>query len=158
MNKIRAIAAAAGLVVAGFANAGLNRVGPTNLPSPAGHGFPTWYQDNNGMVLDLCLPDLADAGNAQALACFLPFNPPATGFVFPKLFPDEMFYFNAGSSIATGGWEKCPARDRAGRRIRQCGTRGERPDGVRPCSYRCGRAVSRHLHGAAPVWCEHSRR
>ena len=103
MHKIRVIAAATALVVAGSASAGLHRVGPTNLPSPAGHGFPTWYQDNNGMVLDLCLPDLADAGNAQALACFLPFNPPSTGFVFPTLFPDEMFYFNAGAGISTGG-------------------------------------------------------
>ena len=88
---------ATALVVASFsAHADLARVGPTNVPSPAGHGFPNWYQDLNGTVLDLCLPNANDPGAAQQNACLLvgpglP-NPP---YSFPNNFPDEGFYFNA---------------------------------------------------------------
>lgn len=103
MRKMRAIAAAAALVAAGSAFAGLNRVGPANLPAPPGHGFPTWYQDFNGMTLDLCLPDLNDPESAQATACLVPFNPPAGGYVFPTNFPDEAFYFNAGAGLTLPG-------------------------------------------------------
>jgi len=45
--------------------ADLARVGPTNLPSPAEHGFPTGCQDFNATVLD---PSLADANNHGAFA------------------------------------------------------------------------------------------
>ena len=44
------------LALASSASADLNRVGPANVPAPPGNGFPAWYQDLNGMVLDLCLP------------------------------------------------------------------------------------------------------
>jgi len=80
------------------AHADLARVGPANLPSPAGHGFPLWYQDLNGMVLDLCLPDANDPGAAQQNACLL-VGPglPDPPYSFPNNFPDEAFYFNATS-------------------------------------------------------------
>ena len=46
MTQFTRIAAAAALLtVSGAAFADLNRVGPANLPSPPGHGFPAWYQD-----------------------------------------------------------------------------------------------------------------
>jgi hypothetical protein len=95
------------LVAASFsAHADLARVGPSNLPSPAGHGFPLWYQDQNGMVLDLCLPNASDSGAAQQNACLLvgpglP-NPP---YSFPTNFPDETFYFNATSVMDMPGGE-----------------------------------------------------
>jgi hypothetical protein len=82
------------------ANADLARVGPTNLPSPAGHGFPNWYQDLNGTVLDLCLPNASDPGAAQQNACLL-VGPglPDPPYSFPNNFPDEAFYFNATSLL-----------------------------------------------------------
>ena len=76
------------------AQANLNAVGPANVPSPPGHGFPLWYQDESGTVLDLCLPNASDTG-AQQDACLLAgigINPP---YVFPTNFPDESFYLRA---------------------------------------------------------------
>ncbi|WP_201493849.1 Ig-like domain-containing protein, partial [Rubrivivax sp. A210] len=70
----------------------LARVGPTNLPSPAGHGFPLWYQDATGLVLDLCLPNAADPGGLQGLVCLMETAPP---YNFPATFPGESFYFRA---------------------------------------------------------------
>ncbi len=97
--KTKHIAIAIALAAASLsAHADLARVGPTNLPSPAGHGFPIWYQDLNGMVLDLCLPDASDPGALQQNACLL-VGPglPDPPYSFPTNFPDEAFYFNATS-------------------------------------------------------------
>ncbi|MGZ8237455.1 MAG: Ig-like domain-containing protein [Methylobacter sp.] len=89
------------------ANADLARVGPTNLPSPAGHGFPNWYQDLNGTVLDLCLPNASDPGAAQQNACLL-VGPglPDPPYSFPNNFPDEAFYFNATSLLDMPGGKR----------------------------------------------------
>lgn len=78
------------------AHADLARVGPSNAPSPPGHGFPRWYQDLNGLVLDLCLPDANDPGALQQTACLL--GPPNPPYTFPTNFPDESFYFRAVSA------------------------------------------------------------
>ncbi|TAK59660.1 hypothetical protein [Methylobacter sp.] len=88
-------------------HADLARVGPTNLPSPTGHGFPNWYQDLNGTVLDLCLPDANDFGAAQQNACLL-VGPglPDPPYSFPNNFPDEAFYFNASSLIDMPGGKR----------------------------------------------------
>lgn len=67
-------------------DAHLQVVGPV---SPE-NGFPVWYQDANGMTLELCLDDAAQ--------CLLPIAPP---FTFPTVFPDEAFYFAAGASMPT---------------------------------------------------------
>jgi hypothetical protein len=84
------------------ANADLARVGPSNVPSPPGYGFPLWYQDLNGTVLDLCLPDASDPGNAQQNACLLTgAELPQPPYSFPDNFPDEAFYFNATSVMDT---------------------------------------------------------
>jgi hypothetical protein len=64
------------------------------VPSPPGNGFPFWYQDLNGLVLDQCLTDATDPGALQQTACLLTTPPPYT---FPTLFPPEMFYFRAVS-------------------------------------------------------------
>jgi hypothetical protein len=61
-------AAAAMLALASAASADLNRVGPTN-PS---NGFPLWYQDLSGQVLDICIPtanDSTDPAQLQEKAC-----------------------------------------------------------------------------------------
>jgi hypothetical protein len=72
--------------------ADLARVGPTS----AANGFPLWYQDKQGTVLDLCLPNGTNA--AQQAAClFAPPNP-TQAYAFPTNFPDEAFYFDVSSS------------------------------------------------------------
>jgi hypothetical protein len=100
MKTKHTIAAIALSTLSLSANADLARVGPTNLPSPAGHGFPNWYQDLNGTVLDLCLPNASDPGAAQQNACLL-VGPglPDPPYSFPNNFPDEAFYFNATSLL-----------------------------------------------------------
>lgn len=68
--------------------ADLARVGPTS----AANGFPLWYQDKQGTVLDLCLPNGTDA--AQQAAClFAPPNP-TQAYAFPNNFPDEAFFYD----------------------------------------------------------------
>lgn len=103
-------AAAASISVSALAD--LARVGPTDAPAPPGHGFPFWYQDLKGLVLDLCLPDANDllAGapqgqRAQETACLLGPPQPEAPFTFPTKFPDESFYFRAVSDPIdmTGG-------------------------------------------------------
>jgi len=102
MKQLMRVTAILSMVaLAGAAQADLNRVGPANVPSPPGHGFPAWYQDLNGLTLDFCLPDAVDPGQAQQSACLLlgtlaaPLpNPP---FVFPTNYPEEIFYYRAVS-------------------------------------------------------------
>ncbi|MFL5263863.1 MAG: Ig-like domain-containing protein [Anaeromyxobacteraceae bacterium] len=99
----RAAAVLLTIALASAAQADLNRVGPTALPSPPQNGFPAWYQDLNGTVLDLCIPDSADPGGLQAAACLL--TPgggiPTPPYVFPTNYPDEIFLFRATSDVAT---------------------------------------------------------
>lgn len=89
------------------AHADLARVGPVDAPSPAGHGFPKWYQDLNGMVLDLCLPDASDPGAGQQNACLL-VGPglPDPPYSFPTNFPEEAFYFNATALMDLPGGKR----------------------------------------------------
>ena len=97
MNKksgARLFLAALILSFASSVLADLARVGPIDTPSPPGNGFPKWYQDLNGLVLDLCMPDATDPGALQQTACLLETNPPYT---FPTSFPEEAFYFRAVS-------------------------------------------------------------
>ncbi len=49
-----------GVLMAAGAQADLARLGPTNTPSPPGHGFPLWYQDLGGTVLELVLRSRRD--------------------------------------------------------------------------------------------------
>jgi hypothetical protein len=80
------------------ASAELARVGPSNVPSPPGHGFPLWYQDTSGLVLDICNPTT----QAQVTPCLLapaPGAPPPTlPFIFPTNWPDEQFWYAWGAS------------------------------------------------------------
>jgi len=94
----RALAVLSAVVFSTSSMADLARVGPVD---PA-NGFPTWYQDLSGLVLDKCFPTagVADAGSAQQNACLLTFPGPYT---FPTQFPDEFFYFRAVSDAITVG-------------------------------------------------------
>jgi hypothetical protein len=97
-------AAAAMLALASAASADLNRVGPTN-PS---NGFPLWYQDLSGQVLDICIPtanDSTDPTQLQEKACQL-VRPPTPPYVFPSNFPGEVFYMRAISQLSPSGATK----------------------------------------------------
>ena len=81
------------------ANADLVQKGPVNLAT----GYPTWYQDDNGLVLDLCLPSASDTDQSQQSACLLTdigIEPP---YSIPGNFPDESFYFRATTLLDTSG-------------------------------------------------------
>jgi hypothetical protein len=94
------------VVLASVAQADLNRVGPSNVPSPPGHGFPLWYQDLNGAVLDLCLPNASDPGLLQETACLLA-RPPTPPYAFPTNFPEEIFYHRVVSApLATSATKR----------------------------------------------------
>lgn len=95
----RVAAALSMLALASASRADLNRVGPANVPSPPGHGFPAWYQDLNGLTLDFCLPDANDPGQLQQTACLLVgAGLPTPPYAFPASFPDEVFYYRAVSA------------------------------------------------------------
>ena len=73
---------------------------PTNRSAPSGHGFPAWYQDLNGTVLDLCIPTATAAQDPEGLqetACLLA-APPALPYIFPTNFPDEVFFHRGVSA------------------------------------------------------------
>lgn len=92
---------------ASSAHAVLYRVGPTDVPSPPGTGYPFWYQDFNGLALDLCLPTNQAQLDAGACLILPPAQDPAAGLnlpiVFPTNFPDEAFWWNSGGVIDFGG-------------------------------------------------------
>jgi hypothetical protein len=46
------------LASAQVAIAGLTAVGPVNPVAAPGNGFPMWYKDLNGVILDLPIPPL----------------------------------------------------------------------------------------------------
>lgn len=94
----RALTLLGATIVSTSSLADLARVGPVDTAN----GFPRWYQDLNGLVLDKCFPSagVVDTGAAQQNACLLTFPGPYT---FPTQFPDEFFYFRAVSDAFTVG-------------------------------------------------------
>lgn len=127
MNKIikRAIT---GLTVAAGATAMfaplsslavLQRQGPVD---PA-HGFPAWYQDRNGIALELCTVNAADATTNALLInagqCAIGNAPAPDGLqagpeVFPTNFVTEHFYTLAGGALTTAGLRKAGGTIAAG--------------------------------------------
>ena len=105
-NAKRLPAATAVLLLVGavpLSQAALNAVDPG--PYLAANGFfPAWYQDTNGVALDLCL---SPAVSINGSMCVLLPNPgifdPAEPILFPSNFPDESFWFTADASIVAGG-------------------------------------------------------
>ena len=97
MNKvIKHLMLASGLIVAGVGNAtaGLERVGPNDTEN----GYPLWYQDTQGLVLDLCIPK----SDLQLAAC-LADQPPSYPFVFPNNWSDEFFWYGADAALDLDG-------------------------------------------------------
>src|SRR3954468_13708820 len=70
---------------------GLIAVGPVS----GDNGFPAWYEDSNHLRVELCLDD------TNPLCGFLPGDVPNPNqpISFPDNFPEEAFYFLAGSSL-----------------------------------------------------------
>ncbi|HEY9391071.1 MAG TPA: hypothetical protein VIR27_15070 [Mycobacteriales bacterium] len=56
-------------------------------------GFPTWYEDSNGLRLQHCLDGTLLCGAAEA-----PLPNPNEPLSFPDNFPEESFYYSATSS------------------------------------------------------------
>ena len=90
-------------VYASSVQAELFRVGPLDLPSPPGHGYPQWYQDSNGLALDLCVPQTLNQLD-PCLATPAPGDPlPTLPYTFPDNWSDEFFWFGAEALIDLGG-------------------------------------------------------
>ncbi len=93
------------------ARAELNAVDPGSYLGANGF-FAGWYQDTNGIGLDLCLSSAniaagAVPGGVGGAACTLlpniPIYDPALPLAFPTNFPDESFWFMADSVFTAGG-------------------------------------------------------
>jgi hypothetical protein len=99
--KLRTIAFSIAAALLGqAAHAVLERTGPIDTAN----GFPRWYMDTTGLNFELCLPQ-TQAELASGHCLLLPGDAPATPEVFPGLFADEHFWWQAGASMtpATGG-------------------------------------------------------
>ena len=93
---IMAIALALTQVPAAFA--GLTAAGPLNpVPAP-GNGFPMWYQDINGVTVDLPIPPLGAPPPTVVIPTMI-FSAVDPNFVYSAQtgFGAEAFYFNAVS-------------------------------------------------------------
>jgi hypothetical protein len=77
----------------------LARVGPVDR----NNGFPQWYQDSTGLVLDACLPNAAEIADGTCLVTPDQLTNPAAAISFPNNFPDEFFFFNANANLTVNG-------------------------------------------------------
>lgn len=106
MKQLMRVTAILSMVaLASAAQADLSRVGPVPVAAvqPQGVGFPAWYQDLNGLALDICLPNLSDAGGLQQGACLLTGVGVEPPYSFPGTYPDEIFYYRAVSEVLNTG-------------------------------------------------------
>jgi len=102
----RCLLLATGLLIAAVSQAELLRVGPNEVPSPPGHGYPLWYQDTNGVALDLCVPQTLNQLD-PCLATPAPGDPPPTlPYSFPNNWSDEFFWYGAEALMDIGGGNK----------------------------------------------------
>ncbi|MCX7104680.1 MAG: hypothetical protein NTU70_05310 [Methylococcales bacterium] len=86
------------------ASADLAQKGPINPAT----GYPKWYQDENGLVLDLCMPSAPYPNQSQQSACLLTgigIDPP---YSIPGNFPDEAFYWRGTTVLDTSGPTNLP--------------------------------------------------
>ena len=82
------------------ANAELYQAGPI---SAAAGNFPIYYQDKEGLALDLCLPSAGIELNQGLCLLTEPDIPNAAQPIsFPDNFPGEAFWWNGGSTLTTG--------------------------------------------------------
>ena len=108
-KSVLAKAIASGLAAMALANNGyavLQRQGPTD-PT---HGFPAWFQDRNGVALELCT--INDPVNGLAVVnaglCAIVNAPAPDGIsvapeVFPTNFSTEHFYTLVSALLNTAG-------------------------------------------------------
>jgi hypothetical protein len=87
------------LILSSSAFGQLARVGPVDN----NNGFPQWYQDSTGLVLDACLPNSAELTDGTCLVTPDQLASPTSPIVFPTNFPDEFFYYNATSTMDVNG-------------------------------------------------------
>lgn len=87
------------VILSGSALAQLARVGPVDR----NNGFPQWYQDSTGLVLDACLPNSAELSDGTCLVTPDLLPSPTSPITFPNNFPDEFFFFNATSTMDVNG-------------------------------------------------------
>src|SRR5215813_11002947 len=82
-----------------------NCLGQLARTGPVDHnnGFPQWYQDQTGLVLDACLPNAAELADGTCLVTPDQLTNPSAPIVFPNNFPDEFFFFNANSNMDVNG-------------------------------------------------------
>jgi hypothetical protein len=88
------------IAAASPAYAVLQRMGPIDN-SPAGGGFPAWFQDSTGVTLDFCGPS-TQAELAGGWCVLLPGDTVAPQ-VFPDAFSDENFYVKVGNTLLDPG-------------------------------------------------------
>lgn len=94
-SKLRATALAVMLAAASFsAQAVLERAGPVST-APSIGGFPAWYQDTTGLVLEFCDPK--NQAEVDGGWCLLLPGDVVAPEVFPSNFFDEHFYFAANA-------------------------------------------------------------
>lgn len=90
------------LLTAALAMASLTaqaQLGLTGPGSVATGGFPKYYQDTNGLALDICLPKPGlERTPIRCIMADLP-NPNAT-ISFPNNFPDEAFWWTGETTLA----------------------------------------------------------
>ena len=96
------------------AQALLQRTGPLD---PA-NGYPAWYQDANGMALEMCSPTALADLNA-GLCAITPGLPPDAGLtdlpeVFPTNFFSEHFYYLMNAKMTMAGRDKLTGLPTAG--------------------------------------------
>ncbi len=93
------------LVLVSFvAHAGLRLTGPA---SPATADFPVFYQDGNGLELDLCLPSPGD--ELKSGLCLLTPSDipnPNKAIILPSNFPEEAFWWQGSSSLTLENGEE----------------------------------------------------
>ena len=77
----------------------LARVGPVD---PA-NGFPFWYQDQTGLAMDLCLPNMIELQNGTCLLLAGDIPDPSQPISFPGNFPEEAFWWNAEVTMDVNG-------------------------------------------------------
>lgn len=104
MNRLtKYMLLASSLLVATSSQAELFRMGPLDTPAPPGNGYPTWYQDTNGLALDLCVPATVDQLDACTVVA-APGQPlPTLPFSFPNNWLDEFFWYGADAVLPLPG-------------------------------------------------------
>jgi hypothetical protein len=85
------------------AGAELERVGPVSTAPTIG-GYPAWYQDTTGIVLEFC--DLQNAAELAGSWCLLAPGDATFPETFPTNFADEHFYYSVNAEFPASPLKK----------------------------------------------------